>query len=96
MTRSKADASLLLGSEDVSAVVGRLRRAQGQIAGVVKMLEEGRDCRDVVVQMAAVSRALDKAGFAIIATGMRKCLEEPGRQGSVSAAELEKLFLSLA
>jgi DNA-binding FrmR family transcriptional regulator len=96
MTRSDIETPLLLDSEDVSHVVRRLNRAQGQIAGVVRMLEEGRDCRDVVVQMAAVSRALDKAGFAIVATGLRKCLEKPGRAGKVDAAELEKLFLSLA
>ena len=58
------------------------------------MLEEGRDCREVVVQVAAVSRALDKAGFAIIATGLRQCLSQ-GETGT-DPAELERLFLSLA
>lgn len=57
------------------------------------MLEDGRDCRDVVVQVAAVSRALDKAGFAIVATGLRKCLSG---DGASDPAELERLFLSLA
>jgi len=95
--RSSIDQSLLLPAEDtdeVAAVVRRLRRAEGQIAGVIRMLEEGRDCRDVVVQVAAVSRALDKAGFAIIASGLRKCLA--GQGGTTDPAELERLFLSLA
>ena len=81
-----------LDPADVRSVVGRLRRAEGQIAGVIKMLEDGRECRDIVVQVAAVSRALDKAGFAIIAAGLRKCLADP----MSDPAELERLFLSLA
>ena len=80
----------------VGDVVKRLRRAEGQIAGVVRMLEAGRDCEDVVTQLAAVSRALDKAGFAIIATGLEQCLPTGGDEGSVDRAKLEKLFLSLA
>jgi DNA-binding FrmR family transcriptional regulator len=80
----------------VGDVVKRLRRAEGQIAGVVRMLEAGRDCEDVVTQLAAVSRALDKAGFALIATGLEQCLTTGGEAGSVDRAKLEKLFLSLA
>jgi DNA-binding FrmR family transcriptional regulator len=79
---------------EVQTIVKRLRRAEGQIAGVIRMLEEERDCSDVVVQVAAVSRALDKAGFAIIASGLRKCLS--GEDGTADPAELERLFLSLA
>lgn len=90
------DSAVLLGTEDVAALVHRLRRAEGQIAGVIRMLEEGRDCRDVVTQVAAVSRALDRAGFAIIASGLRRCLANPNEPGAVDPAELERLFLSLA
>ena len=85
-----------LDSEDIAALVRRLKRAEGQIAGVVRMLEDGRDCREVVMQVAAVSRALDRAGFAIIASGLRRCLANPNEQGAVDTAELERLFLSLA
>ena len=56
----------MVGDEDaIGAVLNRLRRAQGQLAGVISMIEQGRDCKDVVTQLAAVSRALDKAGFKI-------------------------------
>ena len=85
-----------LGTEDVAALVRRFRRAEGQIAGVIRMLEEGRDCREVVTQVAAVSRALDRAGFAIIASGLRRCLANPDEPGAVDPAELERLFLSLS
>lgn len=84
---------MMIGARETEAIIRRLRRAQGQVAGVIRMLEEGRDCREVVVQVAAVSRALDKAGFAIIAGGLRECLSG---EGSTDTAELERLFLSLA
>ncbi len=86
-----------VGDEAVGAVLNRLRRAQGQLAGVIAMIEAGRDCKDVVTQLAAVSRALDRAGFKIVASGMRQCMAEV-EEGSapMSEAELEKLFLALA
>ncbi|GAA4840774.1 metal-sensitive transcriptional regulator [Kitasatospora terrestris] len=83
--------------EAVGPVLNRLRRAQGQLAGVIAMIEAGRDCKDVVTQLAAVSRALDRAGFKIVASGMRQCLAEAEQGGApMSEAELEKLFLALA
>ena len=91
-SRTTGAATTVLDPADVTSVLRRLRRAEGQISGVIKMLEDGRDCRDVVVQVAAVSRALDKAGFAIIAAGLRRCLADPASD----PAELERLFLSLA
>jgi CsoR family transcriptional regulator, copper-sensing transcriptional repressor len=78
-------------------VLARLKRVQGQVGGVIRMIEEGRDCSEVVTQLAAVSRALDRAGFKIIATGMRQCLvESDAGTRRLDEAELERLFLSLA
>ena len=88
-----------LPREDLTPVVNRLKRAQGQLAGVLRMIDEDRDCEEVVTQLAAVSRALDRAGFAIVATGLRQCLsEERENDGSeaMDVATLEKLFLALA
>ncbi|MFE7972582.1 metal-sensitive transcriptional regulator [Streptomyces shenzhenensis] len=93
---------LEFAATDLKAVLNRLRRTQGQIAGVIRMIEEGRDCEDVVTQLAAASRALDRAGFAIIATGLQQCVTDPesGRRNGETPeqlrARLEKLFLSLA
>ncbi len=86
-------------SQTMADVIKRLRRAQGQVGGVIRMIEEGRDCADVVTQLAAASRALDRAGFKIIATGLTQCaLEEKEGDGAVGTdrAQLERLFLSLA
>jgi DNA-binding FrmR family transcriptional regulator len=82
----------------MSDVIKRLRRAEGQIRGVIAMLESGRDCADVVTQLAAVSRALDRAGFKIIASGLRQCVtaQRDGDDQALDVERLEKLFLSLA
>jgi DNA-binding FrmR family transcriptional regulator len=82
--------------ETMASVIRRLQRAQGQIGGVIKMIEEGRDCADVVTQLAAASRALDRAGFKIIATGLQQCALDSQGTGDVDRAQLERLFLSLA
>jgi DNA-binding FrmR family transcriptional regulator len=89
----------MVGDEDsIAAVLNRLRRAQGQLAGVIAMIEQGRDCKDVVTQLAAVSRALDRAGFKIVATSLRECITGEPTEGAapMTEAELEKLFLALA
>ncbi|NYV73021.1 metal-sensitive transcriptional regulator [Streptomyces sp. UH6] len=83
--------------EAVTAVLNRLRRAQGQLTGIITMIEDGRDCADVVTQLAAVARAVDRAGFKIVASGMRQCLAGDGEESSsTTEEELEKLFLTLA
>ncbi|MCX2930514.1 metal-sensitive transcriptional regulator [Mycobacterium sp. CVI_P3] len=84
----------------VTATLNRLRRVHGQLGGVIGMIEDGRGCKDVVTQLAAVSKALHRAGFTIIATGLRDCLDGSGDQSTggsqLTVEELEKLFLSLA
>ena len=84
-----------IDDDAVGAVLNRLRRAQGQLAGVIAMVESGRDCSEVVTQLAAVSRALDRAGFKILASGMRQCLGASG-DAPLTEEQLEKLFLTLA
>ena len=85
-----------LDSETMASVIRRLRRAQGQIGGVIKMIEEGRDCADVVTQLSAASRALDRAGFKIIADGLQQCLADTNGTADADRVQLERLFLSLA
>jgi len=88
-----------IAADELKSVLNRLRRAQGQIAGVIRMIEEGKDCEDVVTQLAAASRALDRAGFSIIATGLEQCLADEAQTPADKdrmRARLEKLFLSLA
>jgi DNA-binding FrmR family transcriptional regulator len=84
-----------LDPDEMQTVVKRLRRAQGQIGGVLKMIEDGRECQEIVTQLAAVSKALDRAGFAVIALGLRQCIADP-ESHEMDVSSMEKLFLSLA
>ena len=79
-------------------VVNRLRRIQGQVAGIVTMIEDGRDCNEIMVQVAAVSRAIDRAGFKIISAELQACAaaNQAGAEPPMSMEQLEKLFLTLA
>ena len=85
-----------LDPAEMTSVINRIKRARGQLDGVLRMLEDGRECEDVVTQLAAVSRALDRAGFAVVATGLQQCLTNGDGLDSVDAKKMEKLFLSLA
>jgi DNA-binding FrmR family transcriptional regulator len=85
-------------ADTVGDAVRRLRRIEGQIRGVIAMLEEGRDCADIVTQIAAASRALDRAGFKIVASGLQQCMaaKMTGSDQKADLEQMEKLFLSLA
>lgn len=86
-----------LDPRELGAAINRIKRAQGQLGGVLRMIEDQRPCEEVVTQLAAVSRALDRAGFAIVANGMLQALAHPdGGIDGIGVKEMEKLFLSLA
>lgn len=84
--------------ESARAALNRLKRARGQLDAVIRMVEEGQDCESTVTQLAAVSKALDRAGFTLISSGLRECLadgsQEEAREDNLK--RLEKVFLSLA
>jgi DNA-binding FrmR family transcriptional regulator len=88
----------MVTDENSTEVLHRLRRAQGQLAGVISMIEQGRGCKDIVIQLAAVSKALDRAGFKMVATGLRECATgaDSTDKTPLTEGELEKLFLALA
>lgn len=81
--------------EQFDDVVKRLQRAQGQLGGVIKMIQDGRECEDVVIQISAVAKAVDRAGFAIMARTLRECLTSQDPD-AMPVEKMEKLFLSLA
>lgn len=90
-----ADSAPDPGADPLAAAVARLSLARDQLGEVIALLEEGSSCQDVVARLALVSRAVDRAGFAVISTGLRECILSPG-QGATDTAAMEKLFLSLA
>lgn len=75
----------------------RLRRIEGQVGGLIRMIESGRECRDVIRQVSAASRALDQVGFGLLGSALRRCVREADTEASRDTErELEKLFLQLA
>jgi DNA-binding FrmR family transcriptional regulator len=85
-----------LQPDEMRAIILRMKRAHGHLGSVIKMLEEGADCEAVLTQLAAVSKALSRSGFAIVSTGLQHCLAEGDGLGGVDVAKMEKLFLALA
>lgn len=80
--------------QDLDAIRNRLSRAQGQLGGILRMLEEGRECTDVLTQLAAANSAISKAAFSLIASGIANCGQDA--QGDRDRAKLEKAFLALS
>ncbi len=76
----------------------RLRRVEGQVRGIQAMLTDGRECRDVVTQVAAATKALEQVGFKLLASGLTQCLKDPEKATAdgYPIAEVERLFLKLA
>jgi len=87
-----------LPEETVADLQRRLRRIEGQVRGVHQMLEEQRDCRDVVTQISAATKALEQVGFVLVAAGLTWCLQDPARSAEqgYDLADVQKMFLKLA
>lgn len=77
-------------------IVNRLKRASGQLVALIAAIENDASCRDIVTQLSAVSSAVDRAGFMVISTALKECLENPDKDGAYDVKELEKMFMSLA
>ena len=85
--------------EDVIADVRkRLRRAGGQVQAIERMLDEGRDCREVVMQISAATKALEQAGFKLVASGLKYCVQQPEEAEAAGYAleDVERMFMKLA
>lgn len=84
--------------ETVADLTRRLRRAEGQIRGIQQMLADGRDCRDIVTQMSAASKALDQAGFLLVASGLTWCISHPDESAAEGYAidDVQRMFMKLA
>lgn len=66
-------------------VINRMKRIEGQIRGLIKMMEEGKDCREVVTQMSAARSAIDRTAALIVAQNLEQCIIE--EQKSVESRE---------
>ena len=86
----------LMDQDQAAAIAKRMKRAHGQMGAVIRMLEEGRSCEDIVTQMAAVGKAINTAAFKLISASLKECIEEATIDRDVVTEKLQKLFLSLA
>jgi len=94
---AKKDPTHVLQNEEIiSAISARVKRAQGQLGAVARMLEEGRNCEEIVHQMSAVSKAVNTAAFTLISASLEECIVEGRRDQKAVTEKLLKLFLSLA
>lgn len=82
----------------IQDILNRLRRVEGQIRGIQQMLVDKRECRDVVTQISAASKALDQAGFKLVASGLTYCVNDPERaaQEGYAIEDVQKMFMKLA
>jgi len=89
---------VVLPEETVEDLIKRLRRVEGQVRGVQQMLADRRDCRDVVTQISAASKALDQAGFVLVAAGLTWCLKDVERSKAegYDVSDVQKMFTKLA
>lgn len=96
MAIEKSATHVLQDEATITALIARVKRAQGQLGGVVRMLEEGRNCDEIVTQMSAVSKAVHTAAFTLISTSLEECIIEGRSDQKAVSEKLQKLFLSLA
>ena len=96
MKVSNTPTHILQDEETVIAIMARIKRAQGQLGGIVRMLEEGRNCEEIVTQMSAVSKAVNTAAFTLISASLQECITEGRSDQKAVSEKLQKLFLSLA
>ncbi len=87
-----------LPDRTIDDLLKRLRRVEGQIRGIQQMLTDGRECRDVVTQISAASKALDQTGFKLVASGLTYCLTHPEQAAAdgYDIDDVQKMFMKLA
>ena len=93
---AKKTPHVLQDQAQLESITKRVKRAHGQMGAVVRMLEEGRSCEDIVTQMAAVAKAVNTAAFTLISANLKECLTDPESDTDEIVGRLQKLFLSLA
>jgi DNA-binding FrmR family transcriptional regulator len=90
--------SMELPEATVEDVLKRLRRVEGQVRGIQQMIDDGRDCRDVVTQIAAANKALEQVGFVLVSAGLTWCVRNPdaSAEAGYDVGDVQKMFLKLA
>jgi DNA-binding FrmR family transcriptional regulator len=96
MTNKKNPTHVLQNEETIAAITARVKRAQGQLGAVARMLDDGRNCDEIIHQMSAVAKAVNTAAFTLISASLEECIIEDRKDQKAVSEKLQKLFLSLA
>lgn len=75
------------------AVVNRLKRIEGQVRGIQKMIEDDRYCADILVQISAINAALKKVGYQVAERHMKHCVSDAVKSGEGEAAIDELMMI---
>lgn len=95
MSAKRKAGHILSDQTQADEIIKRVKRAHGQLGAVARMLEEGRTCDEIVTQMAAVTKAVNTAAFALISANLKECVEEGRPDAKAITANLQKLFNTL-
>lgn len=89
---------MVIDDEVMNELSRRLRRIEGQVRGIQQMLAEGRDCRDIVTQLSAATKALEQTSFLLVAAGLTWCVSDPERAAAegYSMEDVKKMFMKIA
>ena len=71
-------------------VINRAKRAEGQLAGVIRMMEDERECMDVVTQLSAVRSSIDRIIGIVVAENLYECINNPDEDSEIQQAKNEK------
>ncbi|MFV8804686.1 metal-sensitive transcriptional regulator [Aerococcus urinaeequi] len=71
-------------------IVNRLKRSDGQLHGVLNMMEEGKDCVDIVTQLSAVRSSIDRTISLIVAENLVECVQENIKDGSIGEERIQQ------
>lgn len=93
---NKSNSYVLQDEAQVAAIVKRIKRAQGQLGAVARMIEEGRNCDEIITQISAASKAINTAAFTLISSSLEECIVSGNKNQDEVTEKLQKLFLTLA
>ncbi|WP_324716964.1 metal-sensitive transcriptional regulator [Carboxydochorda subterranea] len=78
---------------EVEDLVNRMKRIEGQARGVQRMLEESRDCEEIILQLAAMRAALSKVAMALMSDHFRECMAKEGPDRDEALERAARMFL---
>lgn len=73
-----------------SKVKNRVRRVEGQVRAILRMMEEGKDCRELVSQMSAARNALDRAIAVVVSSNLEYCVREQIEKGEDTDSHIQE------